>query len=86
MMAILKGYFHSFRLQKVRVTMKGMYNACHYRLGEKTVWAEDEYNEMYPKKKRMESLVDMLKTTQQHDSDEVGLVGEKVYGLFESCE
>jgi superfamily II DNA/RNA helicase len=61
-----------------RVTMKGMHNARHYGLGEKTVWVEDDYDEMAPKKKRMESLVDILKTTQQPDSDKVGLVGEKV--------
>ncbi len=64
-----------------RVTMKGMHNARHYGLGEKTVWVEDDYDEITPKKKRMERLVDMLKITQasdNNDADDVGLAGEKV--------
>ncbi len=73
-----------------RVTMSGMHNARHYGLGQRTVWVEDDYDEMMPKKVRMERLVKMMKTKPGDDVndggdsdgrgnvDNVGLKGEKV--------
>ena len=64
-----------------RVTMKGMHNARHYGLGEKTIWVEDDYDEMTPKKKRMERLVEMLQTSSSEGDDDDGniaLANEKV--------
>ena len=64
-----------------RVTMKGMHNARHYGLGSKTVWVEDEYDEVTPKKRRMERLINMLKASQSsndNDGDNIYLTGEKV--------
>jgi superfamily II DNA/RNA helicase len=68
-----------------RVTMKGMHNARHYGLGQQTTWVEDDIDEMAPKRKRMETLVQMLKNThtqQDHNDNDtttsIGLAGEKV--------
>ena len=63
-----------------RVTMKGMHNARHYGLGEQTLWVEDDFDEMMPKKKRMERLVKILKTNPDdlNTKDDIGLLGEKV--------
>jgi len=67
-----------------RVTMSGMHNARHYGLGQQTVWVEDEYDEMMPKKVRMERLVQMIKAepseseSERDGNDHVGLKGEKI--------
>ncbi len=61
-----------------RVTMKGMHNARHYGLGSKTIWVEDDYDEMTPKKRRMEYLVKMLKSAARTDESNVALAGEKI--------
>lgn len=68
-----------------RVTMKGMHNARHYGLGEKTAWVEDDYDEMTPKKLRMQRLVKLLRPTSDNTDDDIdndldipSLAGEKV--------
>jgi len=59
-----------------RVTMKGMHNARHYGLKDRTVWIQDDINEDMPKKKRMERLIQILE--EEPSNDGIGLKGEKV--------
>jgi Superfamily II DNA and RNA helicases len=60
-----------------RVTMKGMHNARHYGLKDRTVWIQDDLYEEMPKKKRMECLIQILQEDPSSNSN-VGLKGEKV--------
>lgn len=59
-----------------RVTMKGMHNARHYGLKDRTVWIQDDIREDMPKKKRMERLIQILQ--EEPSNSDVGLKGEKV--------
>lgn len=72
-----------------RVTMKGMHNARHYGLRERTAWLEDDNYDETPNKTRMEHLVTMFKTdsssTTQIDGNNCsGLKGEKVMVFLNS--
>jgi len=70
-----------------RVTMKGMHNARHYGLGEKTFWVEDDYDDLTPKKTRMEKLVSMMKASPGGEDEEgSGLAGEKVMLFLNSVD
>ena len=71
-----------------RISTDGMHNARHYGLGEKTAWIQDDYDEMTPKKIRMQRLVKLLRPTndsKDHDDHDTttdldipSLAGEKV--------
>lgn len=72
-----------------RVTMKGMHNARHYGLRERTSWLQDDYYDETPNKTRIEHLVAMFKTdsssTIEIDGNDCsGLKGEKVMVFLNS--
>lgn len=59
-----------------KVTMNGMHNARHYGLKDQTVWIQDDFDDNTPKKKRMETLIQIFQD--DPESSKIGLAGEKV--------